>query len=83
VLFTYELARRLKGINVTVNCLHPGAVAINLVEKDKDIPSFSKLLYKLIKPFFKSPEKGAETILYLALSSEVKDISGKYFLTKR
>jgi len=40
VLFTYELARRLEGTGVTVNCLHPGMVATSLVDKDKDFPLF-------------------------------------------
>lgn len=83
VLFTYELAKKMEGTGVTVNCLHPGFVATNLVEKDKDFPFFSKLLYKSIKPFFKSPEKGAETSIYLASSPEVEGITGKYFVKKK
>lgn len=43
---------------MTVNCLHPGAVATNVMEKDPDFPLFSRFLYKLVKPFFASPEKG-------------------------
>lgn len=82
VLFTYELARRLEGAGVTVNCLHPGAVATSLVEKDRDLPAFSRFMYKLVKPFFKSPEKGSETILYLASSPETQNITGKYFVNK-
>jgi NAD(P)-dependent dehydrogenase (short-subunit alcohol dehydrogenase family) len=83
VLFTYELARRLKGTRVTVNCLHPGAIATSLVEKDKNFPSFLKFLYKLSKPFLKSPEKGAETSIYLASSPEVEGMTGKYFVNKK
>ncbi len=83
VLFTYELARRLKGTGVTVNCLHPGAVATSLIEKDRDYPSSSKFIYKLFKLFLKSPEKGAETTLYLASSLDVKEVTGKYFVNRR
>ncbi len=83
VLFTYELARRLKGTNVTTNCLHPGAVATPLIEKDPYYPSYLKFLYRLFKPFLKSPEKGAETILYLASSPEVEHTTGKYFVNKK
>jgi len=83
VLFTYELARRLAGTGVTANCLHPGAVATNLLAKDKDLPLRTKFMYKLFKPFFKSPEKGAATTLYLASSPEVRDITGKYFVDKK
>jgi retinol dehydrogenase-14 len=83
VLFTYELARKLEGTGVTANCLHPGAVATNLVEKDKDYPAFLRFAYKLFKPFAKSPEKGAETSLYLASSPEVEGVTGKYFVNKK
>ena len=83
VLFTYELARRLTGTGVTVNCLHPGAVATSLLAKDKDLPLSTKLMYRLFKPFFKSPEKGAGTTLYLASSPEVQGITDKYFVNKK
>lgn len=83
VLFTYELARRSEGTGVTVNCLHPGAVATGGVLKDPDFPLFSRVLYRLVTPFFKSPEKGAETTLYLASSPGVEDITGKYFVNKK
>lgn len=83
VLFTYELARKLKGTGVTANCLHPGAVATSLVEKDPNYPSLMRLLYKLFKPFLKSPEKDAETSIYLATSPEVEGTTGKYFVNKK
>jgi NAD(P)-dependent dehydrogenase (short-subunit alcohol dehydrogenase family) len=83
VLFTYELARRLEGTGVTVNCLHPGMVATNLIDKDKDFPVFFKYLYKLSRPLLKSPDKGAETTLYLASSLEVEGITGRYFINKK
>lgn len=83
VLFTYELARRLEGTGVTVNCLHPGMVSTSLVDKDKDFPVFFKYLYKLSKPLMKSPAQGAETSLYLASSSEVEGVTGRYFVNKK
>lgn len=83
VLFTYELSRRLQGTGVTTNCLHPGVVATSLVEKDPDYPSVLMILYKLSKPFFKSPEKGAETSIYLATSPQLEGVTGKYFVNKR
>ena len=82
VLFTYELARRLEGTGVTANCLHPGAVATGAPLKDPDLPSFSRLAYRLVKPFFLSPERGAETSIYLASSPEVEGVTGKYFVKK-
>ncbi len=79
ILFTYELARRLEGTGVTVNCLHPGAVATDFAEKDPDLSPFLRLVYKVIKLFFASPEKGAETSIYLASSPEVEGVTAKYY----
>lgn len=79
ILFTYELSRRLEGSGVSTNCLHPGAVATGLVEKDPDLPRFSRAAYKLFKQFGSSPEKGAETSIYLASSPEVEGVTGRYF----
>jgi NAD(P)-dependent dehydrogenase (short-subunit alcohol dehydrogenase family) len=83
ILFTYELARRLEGSGVTVNCLHPGAVATDGPLKDPGLPAFSRLLYKMVRPFFLTPEKGAETALHLASSPEVEGITGRYFIKKK
>jgi retinol dehydrogenase-14 len=77
VLFTYELARRLEGSGVTANCLHPGVVSTNLAR------DFTPLFRWMAKLFFISPEKGAQTSVYLASSPEVEGISGKYFSKKR
>ncbi len=83
VVFTYELAGRLNKTAVTVNCLHPGAVSTNILYNDPDTSGSLKFLYKIISPFFRSPEKGAETVLYLAVSPEVNNVSGKYFIDKK
>jgi len=77
MLFSYELNRRLEGTSVTVNTLHPGVVNTNL---GQDQSSFSRGFAKL---FFKKPEKGAETSIYLASSQEVEGITGKYFAKKQ
>lgn len=71
--FTYELARRLQGSEVTVNCLSPGVVATNL---SRDYPLAFRLMTRI---FFSNPEKGAQTSLYLASSPEVEGVTGKYF----
>src|SRR5436309_5174499 len=78
VLFTYELARRLQGTGVTTNCLHPGFVATHFGQRDAG-PAF-RLLVKLIGGFGASPEKGAKTSIYLASSSDVEGVTGKYFV---
>jgi NAD(P)-dependent dehydrogenase (short-subunit alcohol dehydrogenase family) len=81
ILFTYELAERLKGTGVTVNCLHPGVVATGIgADRDKGTASFSNRAMSML---FKSPEKGAETAVYLATSPEVEGVTGKYFCNKR
>jgi NAD(P)-dependent dehydrogenase (short-subunit alcohol dehydrogenase family) len=78
-LFTFELARRLAGTDVTVNGLHPGAVNTHLGTANAD--SFMmRMLDKMIKFFMISPQQAAKTPVYLATSPKVMNISGKYFL---
>ena len=77
VLFTRELARRLKGKGITVNCCHPGAVATNIgISRDT---GFGKTITGILKPFFQTPEQGASTAIYLASSKAVEGITGQYF----
>jgi len=76
ILFTYELARRLAGSGVTVNCLHPGAIASGLWTNNGPL---AQLIMKAAKPFLKTPEQGARTIIYLASSDEVEGVTGKYY----
>ncbi len=77
ILFTYELARRLAGTNVTVNCLHPGAVATGL---GKNNGAWAQVLVRILGTFFRTPEQGAATSIYLASSPAVAGVSGKYFM---
>ena len=83
ILFTYELARRLEGTGVTANCLHPGPVATEAPLKDPHLSPFGRFMYRLVKPFFQSPESGAETPVYLASSEEIAGLTGKYFVKRR
>jgi NAD(P)-dependent dehydrogenase (short-subunit alcohol dehydrogenase family) len=76
VLFTYELSRRLMGTGVTVNCLHPGAVATNIQGSAMGPFAF---FGKISRLFLMSPKKGAETPLYLASSRDVEEVTGRYF----
>jgi NAD(P)-dependent dehydrogenase (short-subunit alcohol dehydrogenase family) len=76
VLFTYELARRLEGTAVTVNCLHPGVIASGF---GQTYGSAVSVLVKLARPFLLSTEEGARTSVYLASSPEVAGVTGKYF----
>ena len=77
VLFTRELARRVKDKGITVNCCHPGAVATNIgIDRDT---GFGKTVTKLLKPFFQTPEQGARTAIFLASDDSISDITGEYF----
>ncbi|MEK3726069.1 SDR family oxidoreductase [Paenibacillus sp. FSL H8-0034] len=81
ILFTKELARRLPGTRVTVNCVHPGAVGTSLgVDRNT---GFGKSVLALLSLFFLTPEEGMQTALYLATSEDVQGISGEYFYKKR
>lgn len=76
IVFTYELARRLEGSGVTANCLHPGVIHTNLMS------SYSKVvngLWFVLQGFFKKPDEGARTPIYLASSPAVAGVSGRYF----
>ncbi len=79
VLFTYELAKRLEGTGVAANCMHPGVVATTLA---KDAALWLRILWPLMSPMLLSPEKGAETVIYLASSPDVEGVTGKYFVEK-
>ena len=83
IIFVYELSRKLRNTKATVNCLHPGFVATNIIYNDPDMSWCKKILFKSISPFLKSPEEGAETVIYLASSPEVTNVTGKYFIDKR
>jgi NAD(P)-dependent dehydrogenase (short-subunit alcohol dehydrogenase family) len=77
ILFTRELARRIAGSGVTANCLHPGFVATRFGDNSGGIV---RALIGIAKPIGAiSPEEGAKTILYLASSPEVANVSGEYF----
>ncbi|MBF0350589.1 MAG: SDR family oxidoreductase [SAR324 cluster bacterium] len=80
ILFTHELSKRLQGTEVTVNCLHPGVIRTGF---GLNTSGLFKWLVKLAGPFLITPEKGAETSIYLASSPEVDGVSGKYFKRKK
>jgi NAD(P)-dependent dehydrogenase (short-subunit alcohol dehydrogenase family) len=80
ILFSYELARRLAGTGVTVNCLHPGGIGSGLWTNNG---SLAQLIMKAAKPFLKTPEQGAKTTIYLASSDEVEGVTGKYYANCR
>lgn len=77
ILFTRELARRWAGQGVTANCLHPGFVATRFGDGSGGLLSGVVRVAKSL--FAITPEKGAQTIVYLASSPDVAAISGEYF----
>ena len=84
ILFTTELAKRLAGTGVTVNCLHPGSVATGYA-RDGDTTGFMAWGVKVYAhlPISLTPEKGARTSVFLCSSPTVDDVSGKYFVKCR
>jgi retinol dehydrogenase 12 len=80
VYFSNELARRAAERGITSNSLHPGAIASGFAQ---DEPGAFKWLMKLGSPFLISPEKGAQTQIYLASSPDVADVTGEYYAKSR
>lgn len=79
VLFTMELAERLKGTGVTVNALHPGVVKTGIADKHTGkIVQFAWRIFELYQGAI-SAEEGAKTSVYLATSPEVEGETGKYY----
>jgi len=76
ILFTYELARRLGHSGVTANCLHPGVIRTGLM---RGVSPILHGLWQTMGKFFKQPDEGAETPVYLATSPDVARVTGKYF----
>jgi NAD(P)-dependent dehydrogenase (short-subunit alcohol dehydrogenase family) len=75
ILFTRELARRVKDQGITANSLHPGVVASGFLAK----PGLWGVVGKIAGLFMISPEQGAKTSIFLASSPDVKDVTGEYF----
>ncbi len=76
VLFTYALAKRLAGLGITANCLHPGVVNTGFA---KNTGGLFGAAWGLIRPFLISPERGAQTSLQVATAPELDGVTGRYF----
>ena len=80
ILFTRELARRLDGTGVTANCAHPGVVRTGF---GREGTFFLRLGTTIARPFFLSPERGADTIVYLASSPDVASQTGGFYVKRQ
>ena len=80
ILFTKQLAKKLQKDGVTVNAIHPGGVNTSLGNQNNSL--FGRVLKIILKPFFRSPLKGANTIIYLA-EIDGLSITGAYWVDGR
>jgi len=77
VMFTYELARRLKGNAVTANALHPGLVSTSFGAEDPSV--IQRLVVPFVRPFMKEPAQGAITSIHVASAPDLERVSGLFF----
>src|SRR5829696_5937134 len=80
ILFTYELAERLEGTRVVATCLHPGGVNTNIANNNRGLGT---MIFRAFKPFMRTPEQGADTVVYLAVSPEAAKMTGRYLTDRK
>ena len=78
VMFTYDLAHRLEGTGVTVNCLHPGRVNTALLEAGYD-RWWTRWAWPIAQRFLITPKEAAAAVVHLAVSPDLEGVTGKYF----
>ena len=81
VMFTYELARRLGGTGVTATVLHPGVTRTGFGAEDS--ARAMAPIIAVLRPFMRSPERGADTAVYLASSPAAEGVTGRYFANRK
>ena len=81
IMYTYEMARRLKDTGVSVNVVLPGFVVTNLGRSSGSFAS--RIMFGMMKPFQLSPKEGAETSVYVATTPEIEGLTGKCFEKKQ
>lgn len=80
IMFTFELAERLRGTGVTATCVHPGGVNTEFGNGSGGPMAF---VLRAFKPFMRSPEKGAETVIYAASSPDLEGETAKYLSDRK
>ena len=78
ILFTRELARRAPELHA--NCFHPGTVRTGFGKNDGGI---WKVLVTIASPFFRSPDRGARSLVWLSLSEEASGLTGEYVVDEK
>jgi retinol dehydrogenase-14 len=81
LLFTYELARRLRGSGVTANAVHPGLVRTSFGAEDP--AGIQRLIMPLAPLFMKDPERGAATSIHVASAPDLEQVTGNFFARSR
>ncbi|SFF57711.1 NAD(P)-dependent dehydrogenase, short-chain alcohol dehydrogenase family [Halobacillus alkaliphilus] len=80
ILFTIQLDELLQDTSIQANSVHPGAVSTSLgINRDT---GFGKTIHSVLRPFFQTPEQGADTAVYLATFPEL-EVSGEYFYKRK
>ena len=80
VLFSYELARQLRGSGVTATCMHPGVVSTGIWQSSRGL---LRVIVTLAQPFMLSSERAARAVVWLAGDPALADTSGKYFIKEK
>jgi NAD(P)-dependent dehydrogenase (short-subunit alcohol dehydrogenase family) len=80
IMFTRQLAKEIKGKGITTYSLHPGVVNTNFAS---DSDSWFAKFFIIGRFLMRSPEKGAETSVYLCLEERIEHLSGSYFRDKK
>ncbi|HEX5906234.1 MAG TPA: SDR family oxidoreductase [Propionibacteriaceae bacterium] len=81
VLFSYELARRLKGTSVTSNALHPGVVSTSFGAEDP--ATVQRIFIPFLRAFMKTPAEGAATSIHVASAPDLEQVTGRYFANSK
>jgi NAD(P)-dependent dehydrogenase (short-subunit alcohol dehydrogenase family) len=80
IMFSNALARRLIGTAVTTNAMHPGGVNTNFASEGGGVMGF---FFRLAKPLMRTPQQGADTVIWLASAPELDGATGKYFQDRK
>src|SRR5262245_8953470 len=83
ILFTKELQRRLSSTTATANCFEPGMVRTQFGGFGSDQGLLLNVVYALAKPFSSTPEQGADSLIWLATSSDAASLKGEYVSKRR